>query len=107
MNLNKAILIGRMTADPRVNKVSDKAVCNFTLATNETWTNDGEKKEKSEFHNIVLWGRLAEVVSEYCKKGSLIMVEGKIRTRKYNNKYITEIIGNDIQLGPRNNVSKG
>ena len=92
MNLNKVLLIGRITAEPRMGKNIDTPVCNITLATNETWTDSGEKKERSEFHNVVLWGKLADIVSTYCEKGSLIMIEGKLRTRKYNDKYKTEII---------------
>ena len=97
MNLNKVILIGRITHDIELNKTTkDESVCNFTLATNEKW----QDKERTQFHRVSLWGNLAEVVANYCSKGSLLMVEGKIQYRDYKDKQITEIVGNNIQLGP-------
>jgi single-strand DNA-binding protein len=109
MNLNKVILIGRVTQNPEVKTIpSGQMVCTFSLATNRTWTNQDtkQKEEKTEFHNIILWRRLAEIASQYMTKGSLIMVEGRLQTRSWqdssgNKRYRTEIIGENIQLGPR------
>ena len=110
MNLNKAFLIGRLTQDPEVKTTpSGQMVCNFGLATNRVWTDRGtnEKKEKTEFHNIILWRRLAEIASQYLKKGSLVLIEGRIQTRSWQDasgakKYKAEIIAENIQLGPKN-----
>ncbi len=109
MNLNKAIVIGRVTQDPELRTTpSGQSVCNFSVATNRTWTNSQtrEKQEKAEFHNIVAWARLAEISNQYLKKGSLVMVEGRIETRSWsdatgNKRYRTEIIAENMQLGPR------
>ena len=110
VNLNKVFLIGRLTQDPEVKTTpSWQMVCNFGLATNRNWTDRGthEKKEKTEFHNIILWRRLAEIASQYLKKGSLVLIEGRIQTRSWQDasgakKYKTEIIAENIQLGPKN-----
>jgi single-strand DNA-binding protein len=109
MNLNKAIIIGRVTQDPQLRTTpSGQAVCNFSIATNRTWTNSEtrEKQEKAEFHNVVAWRRLAEIANQYLTKGSLVMIEGRIETRSWddqsgNRKYRTEIIAENMQLGPR------
>jgi single-strand DNA-binding protein len=111
MNLNKVYLIGRLTQNPEVKTTSSgQMVCTFGLATNRTWTNptSGQKQEKAEYHNIVLWRRLAEIASQYLKKGSLTLIEGRIQTRSWNDpsgnkRYKTEIIAENIQLGPRTN----
>lgn len=115
MNLNKAILIGRLTSDPNIKTIpSGQMVCSFGLATNRTWTNQTTKQRetKAEFHNIVIWGRLAEIASQYLKKGSLTLIEGRIQTRSWqdqtgNKKYRTEIVAENIQLGPRINLQQG
>lgn len=109
MNLNKVVLIGRVTQDPEVKTIpSGQMVCTFGLATNRVWTNQDtkQKEEKTEFHNIVLWRRLAEIASQYVNKGSLILIEGRIQTRSWqdssgNRRYKTEIVGENIQLGPK------
>lgn len=107
MNLNKVFLIGRLTKDPEVkNTPSGQMVCTFGLATNRVWSKQGARQEKTEFHNIVLWGRLAEIASQYLKKGGLTLIEGRIQTRSWQDatgvkKYKTEIIADNIQLGPR------
>jgi len=107
MNLNKTILIGRLTQDPDMRTTpSGQTVCSFGLATNRIWNKDNQKQEKTEFHNIVLWQRLAEIASQYLKKGSLLLVEGRLQTRSWQDqtgvkKYRTEIIGENIQLGPK------
>jgi len=108
MNLNKVILIGRLVVDPELRSTpSGQQVCSFRLATNRIWTdNSGQKQEKTEFHNIVLWRKTAEIASRYLTKGSLVLIEGRLQTRNWqdssgNQRYRTEIIGERIQLGPR------
>jgi len=109
MNLNKVILVGRLTADPESKTIpSGQSVATFGLATNRVWTNQQtkQKEEKTEFHNIVLWGRLAEIASQYLRKGALVLVEGRLQTRNWldqsgTKKYRTEIVGENIQMGPR------
>ena len=109
MNLNKVILIGRLTNDPEAKTIpSGQTVCSFGLATNRVWTNQEtkQKEEKTEFHNIVLWRRLAEIASQYLSKGSLVLIEGRVQTRSWqdqtgNKRYRTEIVGDNIQLGPK------
>jgi len=115
MNLNKAFLIGRLTRDPETKTTpSGQLVCNFGLATNRTWNNQetNQKEEKTEFHNIVLWRRLAEIASQYLTKGSLVLIEGRIQTRSWqdasgNKRYRTEIVGENMQMGPRNTSQAG
>jgi single-strand DNA-binding protein len=108
MNLNKVFLIGRLTQDPITkNLPSGKLVCNFGLATDRYFVDkSGQKQQKTDFHNIVLFGRLAEIASQYLKKGSLVFIEGRIRTRNWqdkngNKKFKTEIVAERIQLGPK------
>lgn len=108
MNLNKAIIIGNLTQDPEVRTTpTGQSVASFTIATNRVWNNpQGQKQEQAEYHNIVAWGRLAEIVGQFLGKGRLAMVEGRIQTRSWddqagNKKYRTEIIAENIQLGPR------
>ena len=110
MNLNKVILVGRLTQDPELrNATSGAAVCSFGLATNRVWTDrqTSEKKNSTEFHNIVLWRRLAEIASQYLKKGSLVLIEGRLQTRSWDDpsgvkKYKTEVVGESMQLAQRN-----
>ena len=108
MNLNKVIIIGRLTRDPEAKTTpSGQMVCNLSLATNRVWNNQGnEKQEATEFHNVVLWRRLAEIASQYLKKGSLALIEGRLQTRSWQDqtgvkKYRTEIVAESMQLGPR------
>lgn len=108
MNLNKAIIIGNVTSDPEIRSTpSGQQVASFSIATNRIWNDkDGQKQTKAEFHNVVAWGRLAEIVSQYLKKGGLVMIEGRIETRNWEGKdgvrrYRTEIIAERLQLGPR------
>jgi single-strand DNA-binding protein len=116
MNLNKVFLIGNLTADPELrNTPSGQPVCNFSIATNRIWNdkNTGQQQKKTEFHNIVAWRRLAEIVSQFLKKGGLVYVEGRLETRSWddqssgNKRYKTEIIAERIQLGPRTSGSGG
>jgi len=105
MSVNKVILIGHLGKDPEVRYMPNgEAVANVTLATSETWKDKGgEKQEKTEWHNIVFFRRLAEIVGEYLKKGSQIYVEGKITTEKWQDKegkdrYTTKIIANEMKM---------
>lgn len=104
--VNKVILIGNIGKDPEVKYFPNgDAFCNLTLATSETWNDksSGEKKEKTEWHNVVFTRKLAEIVGQYVKKGSKLYVEGSLRTRKWQDKegqdrYTTEILVNDMQM---------
>jgi single-strand DNA-binding protein len=105
MSVNKVILVGRLGKDPETRYMTNgEAVTNVTLATSENWKDkSGEKQERTEWHNLVFYRRLAEVAGEYLKKGSQIYVEGKIQTRKWQDKegkdrYTTEIIVNEMQM---------
>ena len=109
MNLNKVFLIGNLTRDPESRALpSGQSVSNFGLATNRVWTDaeSKEKKQQVEFHNIVAFGKLAEICNKYLKKGTLAMIEGRIQTRSWqgqngDTKYRTEIIAERLQMGPR------
>jgi single-strand DNA-binding protein len=108
MNLNKVFLIGRLTKDPELkNLPSGKNLCQISIATDRFYTDkDGNKKQETEFHNVILFGRLAEIASQYLKKGSLVFIEGRLRTRNWedqsgNKKSRTEIIAERMQLGPK------
>ncbi len=108
MNLNKVFVLGRLTADPQVRQTpSGASVSSFGVATNRVWTDKaGAKQEETEFHNIVVWGRQAEIVGQFLIKGSTILVEGRLQTRSWQdkqgqNRKTTEIIADRIQLGPR------
>ena len=104
MSVNKVILLGNVGKDPEVRHLeSGVTVARFTLATSEKFTNkNGEKVETTEWHNIVVWRKLAEIVEKYIKKGSQIFLEGKITTRSYekdgSTKYFTEIVANSLQM---------
>jgi len=111
MSVNKVILLGNLGADPEVNFLpSGDTVMNFRMATSMRWTdkNTGEKKEETEWHRVTVFGKTAEALSQFLKKGKQVFVEGRLRTRKYNDKdgierYATEIVANTIQLvGGRN-----
>jgi single-strand DNA-binding protein len=108
MNLNKAILVGRLTQDPQSRALpSGQSVVSFGLATSRFYTDkNGEKKQQTEFHNIVMFGKLAEIASQYLTKGSLTLIEGRIQTRSWqdssgNKRWRTEIIAERMQLGPK------
>ena len=109
MNLNKVFLIGRLVSDPETRSTPQgQSVCSFRIATNRVWTNrtTNQKQEKVEYHNIVLWRRLAEIASQYLTKGSLVLIEGRIETKSWqdasgNKRFRTEVIGERMQLGPR------
>ena len=101
------MVIGNLTRDPETKALpSGIKVCNFSVATNRTWKDkNGAKQESADFHNVVVFGRQAEIVQQYMKKGSSIMVEGRMQTRSWDadggKKYRTEIIADRIQFGPR------
>ncbi len=115
MNLNKVILIGNLTANPELkNTPSGHPVCNFSIATNRIWNDkaSGQKQQKTEFHNIVAWRRLAEIASQFLTKGSSVLIEGRLETRSWDDqsgskRYRTEIIAENLQLGPRMNSNGG
>lgn len=105
MSLNKAILIGRLGKDPEVKTMPNgELVANVSLATSETWKDKtGSKQERTEWHNLVFYRRLAEIVNQYLTKGSQVYVEGRIQTRKWKDKegqdrYSTEIIVSEMQM---------
>jgi single-strand DNA-binding protein len=108
MNLNKVFIIGRLTADPQLrNTPGGQSVTSFGVATNRVWTDkSGAKQEETEYHNVVLWGRQAEIATQFLVKGSLVLIEGRLRTRSWTDKQgqqrrTTEIVAERMQLGPR------
>lgn len=108
MNLNKTFLIGNLTRDPEVRALpSGQSVASFGIATNRFFTGkDGQKQQDVQFHNIVAFGRLADLAKKYMSKGSLVMIEGRLQHRSWEGpdgqkKYRTEIVAQSIQLGPR------
>lgn len=104
--VNKAILVGNLGRDPEIRySPSGAAVANVSIATTDSWKdkNTGEQQERTEWHRVVFFGRLAEIVGEYLKKGSQVYVEGRIQTRKWqdkegNDRFTTEIVANDMQM---------
>lgn len=107
MYLNKAFIFGNLTRDPELRSLpSGIQVASFGLATNRVWKDkDGAKQESTEFHNIVVFGRQAETSAQYLKKGSSVLIEGRIQTRSWEQegqkKYRTEIVADRVQFGPR------
>ena len=108
MNFNKAFVLGNVTREPEVRSLpSGQQVVSFSIATNRNYTaSNGEKKEEAEFHNIVAFGKLADIISRYVHKGSLVLIEGRIKTSNWMNpqgvkQYKTEIIAELMQMGPR------
>ena len=109
-SVNKVILVGNLGRDPEIRTMqSGGKVCNLSIATSERWRDrgSGEQQERTEWHNVVVWGKQAETCSQYLSKGRQVFVEGSIRSRAYddrdgNKRYITEIIGQRVQfLGGR------
>ncbi|MBP7804908.1 MAG: single-stranded DNA-binding protein [Candidatus Pacebacteria bacterium] len=114
MFFNKAIIIGNVTRDPEMKALPSGAkVTSLSIATNRVWKDqNGAKKEQTDFHNIVVFGRQAETVAQYVKKGSMLMVEGRIQTRSWDGQdgkknYRTEIVADRVQFGPRTGTSGG
>ena len=114
-SVNKVILIGNLGKDPEMRYMpSGEAIANFSVATSESWTDkaSGDKKEATEWHRVVFFGRTAEVVGQYVKKGSKIYVEGRLQTRKWQDKegqdrYTTEIRGDVMRMLDRRGESSG
>ena len=104
--INKAIVVGNLGRDPEVRySANGNAIANVTIATTDSWKDrqSGERQEKTEWHRVVFFGRLAEIAGEYLKKGSQVYVEGRLQTRKWedrdgNERYTTEIVAADMQM---------
>jgi single-strand DNA-binding protein len=113
MYINKAILFGNLTRDPELRALpSGMNVCNFSIATNRVYRDrDGKKQEQTDFHNVVVFGRQADTVNQYLKKGSSCYVEGRMQTRSWEQngekKYRTEVVADSVQFGPRSSGSGG
>ena len=115
MSVNKVIVLGRLGKDPELSySGAGMAVCNFSVATSEDWKDKatGDKKEKTEWHRIVVWGKLAELCNQYLSKGRQAYLEGKLQTRSWDNKegvkqYTTEIVASTVQFigGPEDSQS--
>ncbi len=112
--VNKVIVLGRLGADPEVKNVSaNQTVARLSIATSENWTDkEGQKQERTEWHRIVVWGKLAELCGKYLTKGRQVYVEGRLQTRSWEDqqgqkKYTTEIVANTVQfLGGTNETSR-
>lgn len=112
MYLNKAIIYGNLTRDPELKSLpSGMQVASFSVATNRVWKDkNGAKQESADFHNVVVFGRQADTVNQYLKKGSGVFVEGRMQTRSWDGpdgqkKYRTEIVADRVQFGPRGSAS--
>lgn len=107
MNLNKVFVLGNVARDPEIRSLpSGGSVVSFSVASNRVWKDKaGQKQQEAEFHNVVVFGKLAEIAGSYIKKGGLLLVEGRLKTQSWEKdgikRYKTEIIGESIQLGPR------
>ena len=109
MYLNKVLLIGNLTRDPELRSLpSGVKVCSFSLATNRVWKDkNGARQESTDYHNVVVFGRQAETVAQYMKKGSSMLVEGRMQTRSWDDKntgekkYRTEVVADRTQFGPK------
>lgn len=108
MYLNKALIIGNLTRDPELKALpSGIKVCQFSLATNRVWKDkNGAKQEAADYHNVVVFGRSAELAAQYLKKGASALVEGRMQTRSWDDKegkknYRTEVVADRVQFGPR------
>ncbi len=105
--MSKAMIIGNLGRDPEMKYTANgRAVTTFSVATNRVWSGKNGRQEETEFHNIVAWGRQAEIASQFLQKGALVFVEGRLRTRGWQdkqgqNRKTTEIICETLQLGPR------
>ena len=104
MSLNKVMLIGHLGSDPELRYTQGgQPVANFNLATNEKWTKDGKTQEKTEWHKVVVWGKMAETCEKYLKKGRQAYIEGKLQTREWEDKdgqkrYTTEVVAMTVQF---------
>jgi len=110
--VNKVILVGRLGIDPESRETpAGSTVTNFTLATSETWTQDGEKQERTEWHRIVAWNRQAEICRDYLNKGSQVYIEGRLQTRRWTDeneveRFTTEIVLKDLQFLTRKRIPR-
>jgi single-strand DNA-binding protein len=114
MNFNKAFVLGNLTRDPETRALpSGQPVVSFSIATNRYYTDaSGQRKEEVEFHNIVAFGKLADIVSRYLTKGSMVLIEGRIKTRNWTDQagvkhWKTEIIAEGLQMGPKSGGNTG
>ena len=113
--VNKVILVGRLGADPQLKYTpSGRANASFNIATNLVWKDqDGNQQEKTDWHRVTAWGKLAEVIGEWLKKGSYVYIEGRLQTRSYDDsngvkKWITEVVATDLEmLGKKGEESAG
>lgn len=101
--MNKVFLIGNLGSDPEKRAMPNgQPVVNFSLATNRVWVKDGQKQKQTEWHNVIFFGKQADTIAQYCKKGQKLVVEGRIQTRSWENngekKYKTEIIGDRFEF---------
>ncbi len=103
-SVNKAILVGRLGQDPEIRSTtSGQNVCTLSIATSESFIKEGKKEERTEWHRVVLWGKLAEIAHKYLKKGRLVYIEGKLQTRSWQDqqgqkRYTTEILANNLHF---------
>ena len=111
--VNKAIIVGRLGSDPEVKTVtSGQTVCRLSVATSENWTDrDGQKQERTEWHRVVVWGRMAEVCGQHLSKGRQVYLEGRLQTRSWEDqqgqkKYTTEIVASTVQFLGSNDRSQ-
>lgn len=114
MNLNKVFILGNVTQDPQIRQLPDgRLVANFGLATNRIYNDQaGERRQQTEFHNVVAFGRNAEIIQQYVQKGNLLLIEGRLQTRNWEDpsgvrKYKTEVITERLQLGPKSIQTSG
>lgn len=114
MNVNKVLLVGRLTRDPEIRTTpTGQSVASISIATNRFWKDkNGQKQDQTEFHNVVLWGRLAEITGQYLTKGQEAYIEGRLQTRKYTGKdgierRTTEVVAENMQLGSRPQGTSG
>jgi len=114
MSLNKVMIIGRLGQDPELKHTpTGTAVCNFSVATSESWNDkSGQKQEKTEWHRVVVWNKLAELCNQYLNKGKQVFVEGKLQTRSWDDKdgqkkYTTEILASTVQFLSNNSAQAG
>ena len=99
-SVNKVVIVGNLGSDPERKDVNDTSLTTFSLATSESWSKDGEKVEKTEWHRCVAWRKVADIIGEHSKKGDKLYIEGKLQTRSYDKDgqthYATEIVVNDF-----------
>ncbi|MBU6414944.1 single-stranded DNA-binding protein [Patescibacteria group bacterium] len=115
MNFNKIIIIGNLTRDPELRQTPNGTpVASFSIATNRMFTDKaGQKQKTTEFHNVVAWSKLGELVGQYLKKGQMALVEGRLQTRSWDDKtsgqkrYRTEIVAENVQFGPKSGTFGG